>query len=75
MDRIAKQIPFEIGMTLTKALEESEELKASYENEEEVTAILDMALTLEGVGTKCRKTCRGRGHLADGTDRLQSAVL
>ena len=59
VDRIAKQIPFEIGMTLTKALEESEELKASYESEEEVTAILDMALTLEGVARNAGKHAGG----------------
>ncbi|MBT8133601.1 MAG: DNA polymerase III subunit alpha, partial [Gammaproteobacteria bacterium] len=59
VDRIAKQIPFEIGMTLTKALEESEELKASYDNEEEVTAILDMALTLEGVARNAGKHAGG----------------
>jgi len=59
VDRIAKQIPFEIGMTLTRALEESEELKASYENEEEVTAILDMALTLEGLARNAGKHAGG----------------
>ena len=32
VDRLAKMIPFEIGMTLTKALEESEDLKAAYDN-------------------------------------------
>ena len=59
VDRIAKQIPFEIGMTLSKALEESEELKTSYENEEEVTAILDMALSLEGVARNAGKHAGG----------------
>jgi len=59
VDRIAKQIPFELGMTLTKALEESEELKTSYENEEEVTAILDMALSLEGVARNAGKHAGG----------------
>jgi DNA polymerase-3 subunit alpha len=59
VDRIAKQIPFELGMTLSKALEESEELKASYENEEEVTAILDMALSLEGVARNAGKHAGG----------------
>jgi len=59
VDRIAKQIPFELGMTLTKALEESEELKKSYEEEEEVTAILDMALSLEGVARNAGKHAGG----------------
>ncbi len=59
VDRIAKQIPFEIGMTLSKALEESDELKASYENDEEVTAILDMALSLEGLARNAGKHAGG----------------
>jgi DNA polymerase-3 subunit alpha len=59
VDRIAKQIPFELGMTLTKALEESEELKASYDNEEDVRAILDMALSLEGVARNAGKHAGG----------------
>jgi DNA polymerase-3 subunit alpha len=59
VDRIAKQIPFELGMTLSKALEESEELKASYDNEEEVTAILDMALSLEGLARNAGKHAGG----------------
>lgn len=59
VDRIAKSIPFEIGMTLTKALEESDDLKNAYENEEEVTAILDMALTLEGLARNAGKHAGG----------------
>ncbi len=59
VDRIAKQIPFEIGMTLTKALQESEELKNSYETDEEVTAILDMALSLEGLARNAGKHAGG----------------
>ncbi len=37
VDRIAKQVPFEIGMTLEKALEQSDELAAMYRDDEEVT--------------------------------------
>ncbi len=59
VDRIAKLIPFEIGMTLTKALEESEELKAAYDTEEEVTTIIDMALTLEGLARNAGKHAGG----------------
>ena len=59
VDRIAKLIPFEIGMTLSKALEESEELKTAYENEEDVAAIINMALTLEGVARNAGKHAGG----------------
>ena len=59
VDRLAKMIPFELGMTLPKALEESEDLKNAYENDEEVTAILDMALSLEGVARNAGKHAGG----------------
>ncbi len=59
VDRLAKMIPFEIGMTLPKALEESEDLKAAYENEEEVTTMLDMALSLEGLARNAGKHAGG----------------
>ncbi len=59
VDRIAKMIPFELGMTLTKALEDSEELKAAYEGEAEVTAIIDMALSLEGLSRNAGKHAGG----------------
>ncbi len=59
VDRIAKLIPFELGMTLDKALEESDELKAAYENEEEVTAIINMALKLEGLARNAGKHAGG----------------
>ncbi|NOQ89364.1 MAG: DNA polymerase III subunit alpha, partial [Gammaproteobacteria bacterium] len=59
VDRLAKMVPFEIGMTLTKALQESEDLKAAYDNEEEVTQMLDMALSLEGLARNAGKHAGG----------------
>jgi DNA polymerase III subunit alpha len=59
VDRLAKMIPFELGMTLPKALEESEDLKKAYESDEEVTAILDMALSLEGLARNAGKHAGG----------------
>ena len=59
VDRIAKMIPFELGMTLTRALEEADDLKAAYENEEEVTSIIDMALSLEGLSRNAGKHAGG----------------
>ncbi len=49
VDKLAKLIPFEIGITLEKALEEEEQLRHRYEREEEVKAIIDLALQLEGL--------------------------
>ncbi len=48
VDQIAKLIPFEIGMTLEKALEEND-LSERYRKEEDVAAIIDLALKLEGM--------------------------
>ena len=59
VDRIAKLIPFEIGMTLTKALEEAEDLKKAYDSEEDVTGIIDMALSLEGLARNAGKHAGG----------------
>ncbi len=59
VDRIAKLVPFEIGMTLTKALQESEDLHKAYEQEEEVTALIDLALKLEGLSRNAGKHAGG----------------
>ncbi len=59
VDRLAKLIPFEIGMTLTKALKDSTELKQLYDTEEEVRALIDMALSLEGTARNAGKHAGG----------------
>jgi DNA polymerase-3 subunit alpha len=59
VDRLAKLIPFEIGMTLTKALKDSPELKQLYGTEEEVKALIDMALSLEGTSRNAGKHAGG----------------
>ena len=59
VDRIAKLIPFEIGMTLTRALAESEDLKALYDQDEDVRAIVDLALRLEGLTRNAGKHAGG----------------
>ena len=48
VDRLAKLIPFEIGMTLDKALEQEDQLRELYQNEEEVAALINLAKKLEG---------------------------
>ncbi|WP_423820779.1 DNA polymerase III subunit alpha [Salinisphaera sp. SPP-AMP-43] len=58
VDRIAKQVPFAPDMTLTRALEESEELRTSREDEE-VGYLLDLALSLEGVSRNAGKHAGG----------------
>ncbi len=49
VDRIAKLIPFEIGITLDKALADDPELRAVYEQEDEVRGLIDLARRLEGL--------------------------
>jgi DNA polymerase-3 subunit alpha len=59
VDRLSKLVPFEIGMTLTKALQDSPELKQLYDTEEEVKALIDMALSLEGTSRNAGKHAGG----------------
>src|SRR5690606_39541033 len=59
VDNIAKLIPFEIGMTLDKALEDSEELRALQQSDEAVAALLEMARALEGLARNAGKHAGG----------------
>src|SRR4029077_10782692 len=49
VDRIAKLIPFELGITLDDALEKEPELQKLYQAEEEVKNLIDLARSLEGL--------------------------
>ena len=49
VDKIAKLIPFEIGMTLDKALEQEDELRGLYGSDAEVKELIDLARSLEGL--------------------------
>src|SRR5881397_1446032 len=46
-DRLAKMIPFDLKMTLEKALKQSPELKQAYETEEVTRELIDTAFILE----------------------------
>ncbi len=59
VDRIAKQIPPDIGMTLNKALEASKELKKAYNTDEDVKTVLDMGMSLEGLSRNVGKHAGG----------------
>ena len=59
VDRLAKAIPFEIGMTLTKALDESPDLLNAYKESDEVRELIDLALMLEGVARNAGKHAGG----------------
>ena len=49
VDKIAKMIPFEVHMTIDKALEQNKELSDLYENDENCHRIIDIAKGLEGM--------------------------
>jgi DNA polymerase-3 subunit alpha len=49
VDKIAKLIPFELGITLDDALTKEPELKRLYDTEEEIKNLIDLARSLEGV--------------------------
>ncbi|MGI6140247.1 MAG: DNA polymerase III subunit alpha [Caldicoprobacterales bacterium] len=49
VDRIAKMIPMEIGMTIEKALERNPELKMLYQEDASSRSLIDMAKSLEGL--------------------------
>jgi DNA polymerase-3 subunit alpha len=71
VDRIAKLVPFEIGMTLEKALEQSDELATMYRDDEEVAAIIDLARSLEGLA---RNAGKHAGGVVIAPDRLTDLV-
>lgn len=59
VDGIAKLIPNELGIKLSKALEQEEELQNKYDNDEDARMLLEFALKLEG-------TVRNTGKHAGG---------
>ena len=59
VDKLAKLVPFEIGMTLDKALEVEPALKERYDHEEDVRELIDVARALEGLARNAGKHAGG----------------
>lgn len=59
VDKLAKLIPFELGITLEKALEQEEELKRRYDEEDEIHVLIDLARRLEGIARNAGKHAGG----------------
>jgi len=59
VDKLAKLIPFELGITLTSALEQEPELQRRYTDEEEVKELIELALKLEGITRNAGKHAGG----------------
>lgn len=49
VDKIAKLIPFELGITLKKALQQEDRLAQMYKEEDDVKTLIDLAARLEGL--------------------------
>ncbi|HBD22812.1 MAG TPA: DNA polymerase III subunit alpha, partial [Oceanospirillaceae bacterium] len=58
-DKLSKLIPFEVGMTLSKAVEQEEALRSFIDEDEEVQEIMDMAFQLEGLTRNVGKHAGG----------------
>lgn len=59
VDKIAKLIPFELGITLNLAMEQEPLLKERYDKEDEVKTLIDLALKLEGITRNVGKHAGG----------------
>ena len=59
VDGIAKLVPMELKITLKKALEQEPELKRRYDEEEDTRALLDLAMSLEGLTRNAGKHAGG----------------
>lgn len=59
VDKLAKLIPFELGITLDRALEQEPILKQRYDEEEDVKGLLNLALSLEGLTRNAGKHAGG----------------
>lgn len=59
VDAVAKLIPFELNITLEKALVRSPELKKRYENDETVRELIDNSMKIEGMPRHASKHAAG----------------
>ncbi len=59
VDQLAKLVPFDPNMTLERAMSEEPQLKTRYEQEDDVRAILDLGLALEGISRNAGKHAGG----------------
>ncbi|CAL7963987.1 DNA polymerase III subunit alpha [Gammaproteobacteria bacterium] len=59
VDKIAKLIPFEIGISLERALQEEDLLQQKYNQEDDVKTLIDLAMKLEGITRNAGKHAGG----------------
>ena len=70
-DRLSKMIPFEVGMTLEKAIAEESDLREFIADNDDVAEIMDMAFQLEGC---VRNVGRHAGGVVIAPSALESFV-
>jgi len=49
VDRVARMVPFALGMTLTRAMEENSELGAVYREDAVIRNLIDLSIKVEGI--------------------------
>lgn len=59
VDKLAKLIPMELGITLEKSLQQEELLNARYKQEDDVKNLIDLAMKLEGITRNVGKHAGG----------------
>jgi DNA polymerase-3 subunit alpha len=69
VDQIAKLIPFDLNMTLDRALDDEETLRTRYKKEDDVKVLIDLGRKLEGI---TRNAGRHAGGVVIAPDPLTS---
>lgn len=59
VDKVAKMVPFALGMTIDKALIANPEMKAAYDQDARIRHLLDMSKRLEGLPRHCSTHAAG----------------
>jgi len=59
VDQIAKLIPFDLNMTLNRAIDEEKVLRQRYKSEEDVKSLIDLAKKLEGLSRNAGRHAGG----------------
>ncbi|PMB54530.1 DNA polymerase III alpha subunit [Coxiella-like endosymbiont] len=59
VDKIAKLVPFELGMTLNKAMNQEKILAKYYAEDDEIKNLIDLAMKLEGLARNAGKHAGG----------------
>lgn len=59
VDKVAKLVPLELGITLDDALEKDEDFRKAYDGDEEIRALVDLGRQLEGLSRSVGKHAGG----------------